>query len=260
MPKNNFGFERIAHRGASGEAPENTIPAIELAVQKYKVDRVEIDLRLTREGIPVVIHDRTLERTTDGKGKIGQVSLVELKKRDAGFWFDPKGRREFPYRAKGVAIPTLEEVLNKFPDTSFCLEIKEQGTEIVRRVLEVIRFRRGQGSVLIGSFYGKTARELRRLSGSSIEGILSEDEIAWAYLAFRLGFGKSPLPSRYAFLPPAKYGLRFDRSEWIDFLHRQEVRVFYWTINEVEEMRELIGRGADGILSDYPDRFGELVG
>lgn len=253
-----FKFERIAHRGASGEAPENTIPAILLAVQKYKIDRVEIDLRLNREGIPVVIHDATLERTTNGKGKVREYSLAELKRWDAGFGFDPEGKKEFPYRGKGVTIPTLEEVLTHFPETPFCLEIKDKEREVVKKVLEVIRPLRRKGSLLIGSFHGKIARELRRLAGPPMEGVLSEDEVACAYLGFRFGFGKFSSPSRYAFLPPAKYGFRFDRPEWIDFLHRQGVRVFYWTINEAGEMKTLLEKGADGILTDYPDRLNQL--
>ncbi len=253
-------FERIAHRGASGEAPENTIPAIRLAVQKYQVDRVEIDLRLTRDGVPVVIHDATLERTTDGKGKVRQSSLAELKRRDAGFWFDREGKKEFPYRAKGVTVPTLEEVLSEFPDTPFCLEIKDKELEVVKKVLEVIRPLQRKGPLLIGSFHGKIARELRRLSPPGIEGILSEEEVLQASLAFRLGFKKFSLSSRYAFLPPAKYGLRLDPPEWIDFLHRQGVSVFYWTINEVREMKDLLEKGGDGILTDYPDRFNQLQG
>ena len=255
MPKNNFAseptqrgqapFERIAHRGASREAPENTIPAIRLAIQKYKVDRVEIDIRLTREGVPVVIHDATLERTTNGKGKIRESSLAELKQWDAG--------------AKGVTIPTLEEVLREFPETPFCLEIKDKEIEAVKRVLEVIRPLARKGPLLIGSFYGKVARELRRLSPPSIEGILSEDEVAWGYLAFRLGLRKFSFPSRYAFLPQARYGLRLDQPEWIDFLHRQGVWVFYWTVNEVGQMKNLLSKGVDGILSDYPDRLQSMT-
>lgn len=253
-----FNFERIAHRGASGEAPENTIPAIALAVQKYRVERVEIDLRLTREGIPVVIHDATLERTTDGRGRIGQFSLSELKKWDAGFWFDPEEKKEFPCRGKGITVPTLEEVLTRFPETSFCLEIKEKEREAVPKVFQVLQSLPPKAPLLVGSFQGKIARELRRLSPLSMEGILSEDEVARAYFAFRLGFKKFPLPSRYLFLPRIKYGLRLDRPEWIQFLHRQEARVFYWTVNEVPEMEELLRRGADGLLSDYPDRLNQV--
>ena len=165
MLRDNFGFkfERIAHRGASGEAPENTIPAIRLAVEKYKVDRVEIDLRLTQNGIPVVIHDATLERTTNGEGKVRQYPLAELKRWDAGFWFDPEGKREFPYRGKGIVIPTLEEVLTEFPGTSFCLEIKEKEVEAAGKVLEVIRRIPKKGPLLIGSFHGRITRELRRI-------------------------------------------------------------------------------------------------
>ena len=127
MPRNNSAFERVAHRGASGEAPENTIPAFEIAFNQYRCDRVELDLHLTRDGVPVVFHDETLERTTNGVGWLRQFSLREIKSLDAGFQFDPQGKGEFPYRGKGVKVPTLEEVLATFPDRGFFFEIKDRG-------------------------------------------------------------------------------------------------------------------------------------
>lgn len=256
MPNASSGFERIAHRGASGEAPENTLPAVQLAVEKYGVDRVEVDLRLTRDGIPVVFHDAKLDRITNAKGPLSKHSLRELKSYDAGFWFDPQGSENFPYRERGVTIPTLEELLTSFPETNFCLEIKEKQRLSVARILEVIRRIPRKGSLLIGSFYGKIVRELRR--SSSIESIFSQEEVLRAYLAFRLGLKKISPPCRYAFIPPRHSRMRLDQPAWIDFLHRNGVRVFYWTVNEVQQMVELKRRGADGILTDYPDRLNKL--
>lgn len=250
---------RIAHRGASGEAPENTIAAIRLAIEKYQVDMVEVDLRVTKEGVPVVFHDATLERTTEGVGPIRDYSLAELKKRDAGFCFDPAGKGEFPYRGKGVTIPTLEELLAQFPETRFCLEIKEKEVKIVEEVLRLIRRLARRGPLLIGSFHGKIARALRRSSPPSMGGILSKDEVVRAYCAFRFGFKKFSLPSHYAFLPPREYGIRLDESAWIEFLHRQGIRVFYWTVNETTEMETLLNRGADGLLTDYPGRLNQIL-
>ena len=240
------GFKRIAHRGASREAPENTLPAIRLAVEKYRVDMVEIDLRLTRDGVPIVLHDPTLERTTNGKGLARNYDLSQIKKLDAGF------------RGKGITVPTLEEVLAEFPETGFCLEIKDRGDEMVERVCEVILRVPRKGMLLVGSFDGKTARKFRQKAPAPVQSFLSEDEIVWAYSAFRLGFRKWKLAARYASIPQSKYRIRLDEPRWIDFLHHQGVRVFYWTVNEAAEMKKLLEAGADGIVTDNPDLAGVL--
>jgi glycerophosphoryl diester phosphodiesterase len=254
------GFRRIAHRGASGELPENTLLAIQAAVENYRVDMVEIDLRLTRDGIPVLLHDPTLERTTDGRGPVSDRSLSELKKLDAGFWFDPAGNETFPFRGKGVVIPALEEVLLRFPETAFCLEIKEREGEIVRKVLETARKVSRKGNLLIGSSYGKIARALRQTAPASFEILLSREDLIWAHLLFRIGLRKFKPPSLYASIPTIWHGIRLDDPRWIEFLHRSGVRVFYWTENEASRMEELLNRGADGIVTDYPDRLNQLLG
>ncbi len=253
-------FKRIAHRGASGEAPENTLAAIQTAVEKYQVDLVEIDLRLTREGIPVLLHDPTLDRTTNGKGPVSERSLVELKRLDAGFWFDPEKKGDFHYRGKGVTIPTLEEVLAQFPDRVFCLEIKEKQVEIVERVLAVIQKIPRKGGLLIGSSYGKIARALRSGMTPSVKLLLSQDDLIWAHTLYRIGRKKFSPPSFYASIPTTWHGIRLDEAGWIEFLHQSGVKVFYWTANDPSEMERLIERGADGIVTDYPDRLNRVLG
>ena len=255
MPRGSFEFKKIAHRGASGEAPENTLPAFQLAFQKYHCDKVEMDVRLTRDGVPLVIHDATLERTTNGIGRVDQHSLRRIQSLDAGFWFDPAGRREFPYRGKGVRISTLEEVLNQFPDSGFFLELKDRKGPVVERTLEVLSRVPNPTRLVIGSFDGRVARRLRQFSKNSYETFLTEDEIIRLFGLFRLGFKKVRAPALHASLPRAKYGIRLDSPGWIEFLHRQGARVYYWTVNEGSEMEELIKRGADGIVTDYPDRL-----
>ncbi|MBI4115546.1 MAG: hypothetical protein HY447_03115 [Candidatus Omnitrophica bacterium] len=255
MQKDNLGFKdpffehfpvRIAHRGASAEAPENTIPAIDLAIRKYKVDMVEVDLRLTQEGIPVVFHDETLERVTNGRGLVRKHSLQELKQLDVGL--------------AGVKIPTLEEILTTFPETKFCLEVKDKGVEVVSNILRAIERSPRKAPLLIGSFDGKIANELKRLAPREVEGIFSAPEAIKGYLAFRLGFKKFSFSNRFAFSPCERYQIRLDRPRWIEFLHRQGIRVCYWTINEIPEMERLLKNGADGIITDYPDRLNKLLG
>lgn len=259
MQRGSSVFKRIAHRGASAEAPENTIPAIQLALEKYRVDMVEIDLRLSKDKVPVVFHDATLERTTDGKGPLSRHSLNELKARDAGFSFDPEGKGIFPYRGKGVTIPTLEEVLRQFPEANFLLEIKEKSPSCVEKILRVIQRFRGKGSLLVGSFHGSVTRELRQLRDSSIKSVFSRDEVLWACLVFALGFKRFSPPAHHASLPRREYGMRLDEAKWIAFLHRCGVKVYYWTIDETLEMEELIKAGADGILTNFPGRLNQVT-
>ena len=245
MPNASSGFKRIAHRGASGEAPENTLPAIRLAFEKYRVDMVEMDLRPSKDGVPMVIHDATLERTTNGQGLVSRCTAEELKKLDAG---------------KGAGVPTLEEVLKEFPDSGFFLEIKEENPEFVDKVLAVVRHIGGKGPLTIGSFHGPVMRRLRSLKAPSIHSIFSRDEVFWTYLKFRLGFRKFHPPSRHASLPRQEHGFRLDDPDWIGFLHRHEIRVYYWTIDDPKEMAALVERGVDGIMTNYPGRLNEVVG
>ncbi len=126
----------IAHRGASGHAPENTLAAFELAVTQG-ADAFELDVRLTRDGAPVVIHDDTLDRTTDLTGPLRARTLAELRQADAGHGFTPDRGRNTPFRGTGIRIPTLAEVLWSFPTMPVLVEVKEPAVqEAVRRVLD----------------------------------------------------------------------------------------------------------------------------
>ncbi len=251
--------ERIAHRGASAEAPENTLPSIELAVKKYQADRVEVDIRLTKDRIPAIFHDAKVDRITNGSGLLANYTLAELKKLDAGFWFDPEKKREYPFRKKGVTIPTLEEMLTAFPETSFCLEIKEIHEEAVPPILEVIERVQRTGALIVGSFKGEIVRELRKSLASLAQSFLSSHEVKRAYLFFRLGFKKFSCGAQFASLPIKQVNFQLDQPRWIEFLHQNGFKVFYWTVNDGEEMKRLIQNGADGILSDYPDRLNQFI-
>ncbi len=252
-------IEKIAHRGASREAPENTLLAFELAFQKYHCDYVEMDVRLTRDGVPVIFHDPTLERVTNVQGQVCYFSKNEIQRLDAGFGFDPSGKKEFPYRGKGIRIPTLEEVLTRFSNQKFFIEMKDRGASAAQKVLGVIRLLGAKTHWVIGSFHGPTMRAFRTLAGSSVETFLAEDEVLTAYVRFRLGSKKITLPGRFASLPRGKYRVALDDPRWIQFLHHQGAKVYYWTVNEQREMDELLGRGADGIVTDYPDRLSALI-
>lgn len=260
MQKNNYVFKRIAHRGANREAPENTLEAFCLAIEKYKMDMVEMDIRLTKDGVPVIFHDETIDRVTNGKGAISSLTLKELKTKDAGYWFDPEEKKLFPYRDKGVHIPTLEEALERFPETPFCLQIKGNDVRTAEQVAAVIRRSPHRGPLLAGSFSSKVSRRIRRLAPPCVQGLLYQEEILGLYLSFRLGVGFFQAPARYASLPRKRGGIALDEGRWISFLHKKGVSVFYWTVNETAEIKELLQRGADGIVSDYPERLNQVAG
>jgi glycerophosphoryl diester phosphodiesterase len=259
MPNVNSAFKRIAHRGASGEAPENTLEAVRLAFEKYKVDMVEVDLRLSKDGVPIILHDETLDRTTDGKGPVSHYTVEEIKKKDAGFHFDPEKKGEFPYRGKGVTVPTFQELLKEYPNHGFFLEIKDENPRCVRKILSVIERSQGKGALTIGSFHGPVTREVRRLRPPYIRSVLSRDEVFWPYVKFRLGFTKFEPPCHRASLPRKDHGFQLDDRRWIEFLHHRGVKIYYWTIDDPGEMEALIDRDADGIMTNYPGRLNEVL-
>lgn len=259
MQKNSSAFKRIAHRGASAEAPENTIPAIELAIQKYHVDWVEIDVRLTKDRVPLIFHDTNLDRTTNGSGPLRSRTLADIKKLDAGFLFEGDRKSEYPFRKRGVTVPTLEEVLSQFPDVPFCLEVKEKNSEVAPLVCEVVQRVKRSAPLIVGSFNTDVVRKLRQALPPPVESFLAKDEVIRTYLFFRLGLKKFSPQAPFASLPSSEGKFRLDDPAWIDFLHQNGVKVFYWTINERQEMEELIRRGADGIVTNYPDRLNEIL-
>src|SRR5919106_928169 len=121
----------IAHRGGAKVAPENTLAAFTLAVERYRTDMLELDVHRTRDGVWVVSHDETVDRCTDGAGDIASLTLEEIKRLDAGYRFTPDGGRTFPFRGKGVQVPTLREVLEHFESVRLNVDVKRatEGTE-----------------------------------------------------------------------------------------------------------------------------------
>ena len=128
----------FAHRGASGEAPENTLAAFHRAVT-LGIEYIELDVHLSRDGHVVVIHDATLERTTNGSGTVREQTLAQLQQWDAGYRFSPDGGATFPFRAMGVTVPTLAEVFQQCPGVKFTVEIKPEEPAIEEQVIAVVR-------------------------------------------------------------------------------------------------------------------------
>jgi glycerophosphoryl diester phosphodiesterase len=150
----------IAHAGAQGHAPGNTLPAFELALEQG-ADTLEMDLQITADGHIVVIHDGTVDRTTDGTGAVADLTLEELRTLDAGWAFQgPDG--DHPYRGEGVTIPTLDDVLEAFPDTPLIVELKLDGGEaVIQPVIDLVAASGRQESIAIASFDEDYLRPVR---------------------------------------------------------------------------------------------------
>lgn len=242
----------IGHRGASALVPENTLASFQTALIQHQAPMIEFDVHLSKEGIPVILHDATLERTTSGKGFVSHFSLPELKRLDAGFQFDPDKTGKFPFRGKGLTIPTFEEVLTSFPSHELSVEIKERSSAITHAVMTLIKKHKSESRCIVGSKYSIVSKTMRE-SYPHTRRFISQNEIVISYFEFKRGASKPTKdPRAVASMPLEKCGLLFDHVDFIRFLHQKEMTVFYWTINAAEQILDLAEKNADGIITDNP--------
>ena len=228
----------IAHRGASGHAPENTLAAFRKAVS-LGAAFIETDLQLSRDAHFVAIHDETVSRTTGGQGAVKDLTLAELRTLDAGSWFGS----EFT----GERIPTLEEILDfsKKYDAVFYLELKPSGTwggehaliGALRESTEIPR-------AVVISFDSAILESLRKIEPTLMTGLLYDGQIEKP-VDRAVEIGARQLAVRGDLVTPAL--LAEARSK--------DLQVVCWTVNHPAHMRLLIDAGVDGIMSDYPDRL-----
>jgi glycerophosphoryl diester phosphodiesterase len=232
----------IAHRGASGHAPENTFAAFQRAVELGGTF-IETDLHVTRDGRFVAIHDDTVERTTNGSGDVRNFTLDELREVDAGMWFD----RTF----MGERIPTLEEVLefSRVHDVVFYLELKYAAVWGMDHAL-VAALQKAQSAprTIVISFDPATLTPLRRLDPSIMTGLLVEDAKPDCIQA-AIDLGARQLCPKVSSVTP---GL-------VEKAHRSDLQVVAWTANTLADMRAMMAAGVDGIMTDFPDRLRALI-
>ena len=232
----------IAHRGASGHAPENTFAAFERAVQ-LGAAFIETDLQLTRDAQFVAIHDAYLDRTTNGRGSVHEYTLAELRELDAGKWFD----REF----MGQRIPTLDEILDfaRERDVVFYLEIKYNSAWGMHQTLvgELGKPENAARTIVI-SFDAATLDSLRRLEPAIMTGLLVGNGTG-APVKAALDVGARQLCPHIDLVTP----------ELVERAHRADLQLVTWTVNEAGQMRAAMDVGVDGIMTDLPDRLRAVV-
>lgn len=249
----------LAHRGGADLAPENTMAAFQNAVD-LGVDILELDVHTTADGTVVVIHDESVDRTTDGTGAVHDFTLADLRQLDAGYEFSPDNGQTFPFRGQGIGIPTLEEVFAAFPDMRINVEIKQSDPPIEAAVLEVIERAGAQQRVLVGSEYDDVMARFRSLA-PDIATSAATNEVRNFYLAQLLRVSAIYRPLADAFQVPEYSGsTHVVTPSFVDAAHHHGVKVHVWTVNDAETMQRLLDIGVDGIITDRPDVALEVVG
>ena len=249
----------IAHRGGAGLWPENTLYAFERAAA-LGVDVLETDVRATKDGELVVFHDEGVERTTDGNGRVGSLTLAELKRLDAAYRFTPDGGRSFPLRGTGVTVPTLREVFKALPHMRFNIEPKQAAPAIAASLCRLVREHGMAERVLVASFSATVIEEFRR-ECPEVATSAASGEVASFLTLHNAGLAHSYSPSMQALQVPERAGaLTVLTRGFVESAHGRNLRVHAWTVNAESDMRRLVEMGVDGVMTDYPDRLLKVLG
>ncbi len=247
--QNEDGFVVIAHRGASAYAPENTHSAFKLAIEMH-AEMIELDISLTKDGVPVVVHDETVDRTTKAVGEVSSFTLKELKKLETGAWFSEK--------FDGEPFPTLAEVLSYTKDKiAVNIEIKTEAVTdfyeggIVEKALRIVEEAGVKDQVIFSSFDYRALEHLEKLSPNIPKALLYEKSQSE-------GLMPSELVSKYK-VDAFNCSHRELSDAWISDLNSNHIPFFIYTVNDESLMKKIIQNGARGVFSDKPDVLKRVV-
>lgn len=247
------GFRLYAHRGASAELPENTLPAFRRALEIGGVDALELDVHLTRDGHPIVSHDPSAARMGGVTAAWRDLDLADAQRIDLGHGLlGPDGGR--PHLGRGYRAPSFEEVLVELPGVRINVDIKQPRPPMVSPLLRLIRRLRAEDRVTLASFRTRTLVAVRQ-RGYGGETALAQAEVAALCALPVRAIEALPFVGDAAQVP-VKVGPIVLGSAWfIRKCHQLGMRVDFWTINDPAEARRLIDLGADGIMTDDPARM-----
>jgi glycerophosphoryl diester phosphodiesterase len=239
----------IAHRGGSRLRPENTMAAFTHALE-LGVDALECDVHLSRDGEPVIIHDATLDRTTDRTGPVSALTAGELARLDAGYRFAPE--RGFPLRGKGIGIPRLAELLSSSRGRPIIVEIKGDDTRTADRTVDVVLEAGAGDRVILAGFSHAALSRVRARSHAFVTSASRQEVQSAMRLAYLLL--RPWRPAYRVFQAPLRFGDRQVLTRrLVRGLIRAGVPAQAWIIDEEPEMRMLLGWGVMGLISDRPD-------
>jgi glycerophosphoryl diester phosphodiesterase len=255
------GVVVLAHRGWRSRYPENTMLSFRKAAE-LPIDGLEIDIHSTADGVLVVCHDATVERTTDGNGRIQNYTFAELQKLDAGYRFTPDGGKTFPFHGQGITIPTLAEVFGTFPDLWINIDMKQETPSMVRPFADLIEQHNVTPRLCVGSFSNQTVADFRRTC-PKVARTASHAEVVRLFVLSKLWLDWLYWGQGQVLQIPEvdeDSGLRLVTPRSVRAAHRNNIAVHVWTVNETADMQRLIDMGVDGLISDYPDRVLKFLG
>ena len=249
----------IAHQGGDGIWPGETLFAYQNAVD-LGVDVLEMDIHITADGVLILMHDETVDRTTDGTGEIESMTLEELKKLDAAYDWSPDEGKTFPYRGQGLTITTLEEIFKAFPDMHMTIEIKKTNASMAKPFCDLIREYAMQDKVLAASFHDERLKEFRAECPEVATSSAKNETTAFVLLtkAYLGGFYSPPFHSLQ--VPEESGGITVMTPAFVRAAHERNLAVEPWTINDEETMHRLIEWGVDGLITDRPDLAMKVLG
>ena len=249
----------FAHQGGNLLSPGNTLFAFERAAE-MGVDILEMDAHITKDGVLVIIHDKDVDRTTNGIGLVEKMTLAEIKELDAGYWWTDNEGETYPYRGQGIRIPTLEEIYKRFPDYPVNIEIKNTESSIAQPICEIIRENKMQNKTLVVSFFDERMAEFRQIC-PEVATAAARNEITKFVILNYIFMGGLYSPAEVAFqVPESSPGIVVGCPVFISGAPTRNVQVHVWTPNTREEIQKFIDIGVDGIMSDRPDILMELLG
>jgi glycerophosphoryl diester phosphodiesterase len=239
----------FAHRGGCALGPENTIAAFDLGLAAG-ADGLELDVRFSADGVVVVCHDPTLDRTTDHAGPVAAHTAAELAGVDAGCRFvDGSGRR--PFAGLGIGIPALAEVLGRYPAARIIIEMKIDQPDLGRAVVDLVRAAGAVDRVCVTSFGGRSSRAARAAlpgmacGASRLEARLAVYRSMIGWPVRRESYGVFQVPERAE-------GLTIVSPRFIRHAHAAGLKVQVWTVNGEADMDRLFGWGVDALITDVP--------
>ncbi|NWQ40647.1 glycerophosphodiester phosphodiesterase [Bacillus sp. EB106-08-02-XG196] len=253
----------IAHQGGELLAPSNTMAAFQNAAN-MGVDVLETDIHITKDGHLVAIHDASVDRTTNGKGQVEDLTLAEIQELDAGYHFkNLEGNHNF--RGKGVYIPTVKEMFQTFNHMKIEIEIKDDNPperieEIASKLWNLIEEYQMEEKILIGSFDQEILKTFDKYAKGRVALSAGRQEVKIFVITHKFLLRNLYVPKVDAFqIPVEDSGFDLTDQRLIDGAHRLGMEIHYWTIDDPDTMEKLIDAGADGILTNRPDLLHNLI-
>lgn len=249
----------IAHQGGGDLWPGNTMYAFEHAAE-LGVDVLEMDLHITGDDVLIIMHDETVDRTTDGSGEIEKMTLSKLKTLDAGYGWTVDEGATYPYRGMGITVPTLEEVFQAFPDYHMTIEIKKTERSMAEPFCALIREYNMQDKVLVASFHDERMEEFRQACPEVATSSARQETTVFVLMS-KAFLGRLYSPQFYSLqVPEESSDITVMAAQFVRAAHERNIHVEPWTIDDPEQMQLYIDWGVDGIITDRPDLMLDVLG